>query len=277
MFESTNLPTESPPKSPDCDCHFHVFDAFGRSPDARYRPHYSSTLGDWEARAKSAGVLRGIVVQPSFLGADNQQLLEALAQRPQSLRGVAVVDSRVTARELRALHLAGVRGIRINLMGVPDDVRALRALPASWWSALMAADMHVELHTDIGRIAALLPMLPRDITVVLDHFAKPDRVDPQDETVRAVGRRTSSGGATYVTLSGAYRQAAARPLCGELASLWLAELGPDQLLWGSDWPCTNFEAEADYAALAVGLRGWLTQGGSSQAALAANAQRFYWR
>lgn len=281
MSESANLSTESPPNPPTCDCHFHVFDAFGalgHSTAARYVPQYSSTLGDWEACAHSVGVSHGVVVQPSFLGADNQQLLQTLAQRPQTLRGVAVVGSRVTAHELRELHHAGVRGIRLNLMGAGDDVGALRALPTSWWTALMAADMHLELHADIGRIAALLPMVSNELTVVLDHFAKPSRVDQQDDTVRAVSHRTRSGGVTYVTLSAAYRQAEATgPLCAELASLWLGELGADQLLWGSDWPCTNFESHASYPVLLDALRAWLPRASDWPNALALNAQRLYWR
>jgi predicted TIM-barrel fold metal-dependent hydrolase len=278
MSRSEKSPTESLQKLPACDCHFHVFSAHGSAVDARYVPNYGTTLQDWEIRAQSAGVLRGVVVQPSFLGTDNRQLLHALAQRQQTLRGVAVVDSSATTDELRALRQAGVRGVRLNLMGAQDDVATLRALPASWWSALMTADMHLELHADTGRIATLLPMVPGDLTVVLDHFAKPERVDAQDDTVRAVGNRKRSPGATYVTLSGAYRQATAnRPICGELASLWLEELGSSQLLWASDWPCTNFESEADYAALIQALGGWLPDAIDRQAALAVNAQRLYWR
>jgi predicted TIM-barrel fold metal-dependent hydrolase len=282
MSSSQLLSAESAGKSPAvppaCDCHFHVFNANESAVDARYVPAYSATLQDWESRAQSAGVLRGVVVQPSFLGTDNLQLLHALAQRPQTLRGVAVLDSTVTAVALCELHDAGVRGVRLNLMGAQDDVGALRALPESWWSALMAADMHLELHSDIGRVATHLPMLPGDLTVVLDHFAKPERIDTQDDTVRAVAKRKHATGATWVTLSAAYRQAAAnRQICKELASLWLQELGADQLLWGSDWPCTNFESEADYSALHSSLSTWLPDAGNYRAVLAGNAQRLYWR
>lgn len=277
MSPSANLPTEPPDNPPACDCHFHVFSADESAADARYVPTYSAKLRDWETHAQDSGVQRGVVVQPSFLGTDNRQLLQALRQRPLTLRGVAVVAPTATEAELRELHKGGVRGVRLNLMGARDDVGALQALPASWWSALMAVGMHLELHADAGRVAVLLPMVPQGLTVVLDHFAKPDRIDTQDDTVRAVGDRRHSPGATYVTLSGAYRQTAAnRPICRELALLWLEELSPDHLLWGSDWPCTNFETEADYAALIGVLRAWLPQTADHQAALAANAQTLYW-
>jgi predicted TIM-barrel fold metal-dependent hydrolase len=38
-----------------------------------------------------------------------------------------------------------------------------------------------------------------------------------------------------------------------MAHLLVQELGPSALLWGSDWPCTNFEAWADYQALYASL------------------------
>ncbi len=278
MSRSEKSPAELPAEPPACDCHFHVFHARESTADARYVPGYSATLRDWEARAQSAGVLRGVAVQPSFLGTDNRQLLQAIQQHPQTLRGVAVVEPSATEQQLRDLHDAGVRGIRLNLMGAADDVATLRTLRASWWSALMAADMHLELHADIGRIAVLLRTVPGDLTVVLDHFAKPDRIDRQDGTVRAVRARSQRSGKTYVTFSGAYRQSPDyRQNCDDLAALWLEQIGPDQLLWGSDWPCTNFESEADYALLFGALRDWLPQNCDYQAALAGNAQRLYWR
>lgn len=278
MSQSEKSPAELPVAPSACDCHFHVFHAHESAADARYVPAYNATLRDWEIHAQNAGVQRGVVVQPSFLGTDNRQLLEAIQQHPQTLRGVAVVEPTATEQQLRELHDAGVRGIRLNLMGAADDVATLRTLPASWWSALVATDMHLELHADIGRVAVLLPMVPHDLTVVLDHFAKPDRIDPQDNTVRAVRARSQRTGKTYVTLSGAYRQSRAnRQNCAGLAELWLEEIGCNQLLWGSDWPCTNFESEANYALLIGALRDWLPQNCDDRAALAGNAQQLYWR
>ena len=54
-------------------------------------------------------------------------------------------------------------------------------------------------------------------------------------------------------------------------------LGSAQLLWGSDWPCTNFDSQADLAALTHVLRDWRPDASDWQAALAINAQRLYWR
>ncbi len=290
MLENALDPT--PPSIPACDCHFHVFRGNEAAEGARYVPAYDATLTDWASAADGANVRRGVLVQPSFLGTDHRQLRAALAARPEQLRGVAVTRSDASGAEtgvdltaqLRLLHADGVRGIRLNRMGAIDDAAALRALSAAWWTALIEVGLHVELHADIGRVASLLPLVPREVTVVLDHFAKPASASARDETVRAVihrarrHQRSPSSGETYVTLSGAYRQQAALVgRAGALARLWRDALGADRLLWGSDWPCTNFERAADYGALYEALGEWLPDENDRYAASALNAQRLYWR
>jgi predicted TIM-barrel fold metal-dependent hydrolase len=56
----------------------------------------------------------------------------------------------------------------------------------------------------------------------------------------------------------------------------MVEMGPQRLLWGSDWPCTNHEALADYAALRQALDVWLGDAAAARAALVINPQRLYW-
>ncbi len=279
MFRK-NLPNPSGP--PACDCHFHVFNAGERTVEARYAPVYASPLSAWEVAARKADVTRGVVVQPSFLGIDNRVLLTTLTLDREHLRGVAVVGGSATEAELRHLHAMGVRGIRLNLIGVADDVGAIRDLPVTWWSALVAAELHLELHSDIGRVSVLLPLIPLNMMVVLDHFARPQTASPADETVQAVCRRQRLGGITHVTLSGAYRRGVcAAPLqakfSAELAAVWRDLLGRDFLLWGSDWPCTNYESAASYPRLRDSLDDWLPDANDRHAALHTNPQRLYWR
>ena len=252
-------------RPPACDCHFHVFTASQSSPGARYQPAYTASFGDWRALSGKAGIGRGIVVQPSFLGADNRLLLQTLQQAPEALRGVAVVADNVNLVEMRRLHDTGVRGIRLNLM---------------------ASGMHLELHADVGRIATLLPWVPSGVTVVLDHFAKPAAANADDPTLRAVQRRAGNGDAVYITLSGVYRLGGSDERSGSmpgndharmLARLWLDVLGSKRLLWGSDWPCTNHEVHADYDRLRSQLD-WLIADDATRAAiLADNPAALYWR
>ena len=254
------------------DSHFHVFDAHQAQPGARYTPAYAAPLSAWQAAALPLGVQRGVLVQTSFMGADNGLLACTLAKHPDTLRGVAVVDPTADAQTLAPLHAAGVRGIRLNLAGVSHDMAAWSGAHALW-DAVAALGWHLELHTDNGRLPDVLASLPSGLPLVIDHMGKPESVSAADASVRALTARTYQT-KVHVKLSGAYRLGET-DACA-LARLWLGELGPDRLLWGSDWPCTNHEEEANYPALRHALDNWLQDASAVYAALVENPSRLYW-
>ena len=185
------------------DVHFHVFDAHVAQPGARYVPGYDARLSAWQAAAAPLGITRGVLVQPSFLGSDHRRLRTELAAHPDTLRGVAVVAPSVSAAELAALHTAGVRAIRLNLVGTDHNLAAWQG-PHAPWPQLAALGWHVELHTDRGALPAALAQLPADLPLVIDHMGKPDAAHPHDPTVRALAQRAQHT-PVHVTLSGAYR------------------------------------------------------------------------
>ena len=254
------------------DSHFHVFDAHQAQPGARYAPGYAAPLATWQAAARPVGVRRGVLVQTSFLGTDNTLLTATLAQHADTLRGIAVVAPDADAATLARLHAAGVRGIRLNLSGVSHHIPAWSAA-TGLWDTLAALGWHLELHTDIGQLPHVLAQLPAALPLVIDHLGKPDAVTANDPTVRALAERARLA-PVHVKLSGAYRLGGLD--AGALARLWLAELGPGRLLWGSDWPCTNHEAMADYPALWRALDDWLHDADAAHAARVDNPQRLYW-
>lgn len=231
------------------DTHFHIFSANQSVQGARYQPRYTADLADWAALAQVHGVQRGVLVQPSFLGTDNRLLLSALAHNP-ALRGVVVIAPQTSDIQLQQLHEQGVRGIRLNLVGLSHGVLPWCRVPLLW-DSLLRLGWHLQLHTDAGALPAvlaqLLPHLPKGLPLVLDHFAKPLAAQQQDGTVQLLRKLTQQGRRVYVKLSGHYRLGAVSAKA--MAQLWLQELGPTQLLWGSDWPCTNEESWANYGAL----------------------------
>jgi predicted TIM-barrel fold metal-dependent hydrolase len=258
------------------DSHFHVFEAGQSVPEARYSPQYAAPFSDWQNAAKQVGVTHGVLVQTSFMGTDNAYLLKHLQQNLDSLRGIAVVSANATVEQLRDLHVSGVRGIRLNLAGQSHDM-SVWAAAKTLWNALLQLGWHVELHTNTGALPAVLAAVPLQIPVVIDHFGKTEKASLHDETVQAVQVRVAAASAqVYVKLSAAYRlQAGIEP--SSLSQLWLNELGADALLWGSDWPCTNFEVKADYGALHGSLADWLGDDAAAvQAARSANPMRLYW-
>src|SRR5919202_2830883 len=102
------------------DTHTHVFKRGLPLADVRrYAPDYDATPEDYIRVLDANGVSHAVLVQPSFLGTDNSYLVDALRQQPR-FRGIAVVPPTVSRDELRALDEAGVAGIRLNRIGLPD-------------------------------------------------------------------------------------------------------------------------------------------------------------
>jgi predicted TIM-barrel fold metal-dependent hydrolase len=253
------------------DTHFHVFNAGQAVQGARYVPAYSASLSDWTRQAQSAGVGRGVWVQPSFLGTDNSLMVHALKAHPALLRGIAVVHADVQADALKALHEAGVRGIRLNLAGISHAIPEW-SQASTVWDVLQALHWHVEVHTDQGALPEVLAQLPADIPLVVDHMAKPLNARADDPSVVALFRRAQQT-KVHVKLSGAYRLGEVKAT--DLAQVLLHELGPEALLWGSDWPCTNHEQFADYGQLMAQAQTWMPAHLMDQI-LVSNPSKLYW-
>ena len=115
-----------------CDTHFHVFGAAGQYPyggGLRYQPPHAP-LEDYLALAQHLGVERFVFVQPSAYARDNRCMLDAMrtltAQRGAACcRGIVDIDEDIPDAELRTLHAAGVRGVRINVSPVHAPTRGL--------------------------------------------------------------------------------------------------------------------------------------------------------
>ena len=251
------------------DCHAHIYEAVVPRGRPRYLPSRLAPLGDWRAELGANGLSGGVLVQPSFFGTDNSQMLGALARLPVGrFAGVAVVDLSTSTAELAALGRAGVRGLRWNLIEgapLPDpedpEVRA-------FLERLAAVGLHLELQLEGPRLAHYLPRLAARATcLVVDHFGLPATADPAcDPGLRAIAAAAPSG-RLWVKLSAPYRSAAGPAHARALQ----AALGPERLVWGSDWPWTRHEAGRDYAAL---LADQVATGGSIAALNAASVELY---
>ncbi|MCS3894967.1 putative TIM-barrel fold metal-dependent hydrolase [Bradyrhizobium japonicum USDA 38] len=233
---------------PTIDTHAHVFHrGLKLAPGRRYAPDYDAPLALYLEQLDRDGMSNGVLVQPSFLGTDNSYLVESLKTAGGRLRGIAVVDPSVTADELRALDRAGIVGVRLNLVGQP-----LPDLSASEWKALLAdlkaLGWQVEIQRNAADLAVLAPqLLDHGVTVVLDHYALPDPklgvADPGFQSVLKLGATKN----VWVKISAPYRNGAAgESFAKETYPLLRSAYGLDRLLWGSDWPHTQFEASQSY-------------------------------
>ncbi|MGV7212134.1 amidohydrolase family protein [Bradyrhizobium sp. UFLA05-112] len=233
---------------PAIDTHAHVFHrGLKLAPGRRYAPDYDALLDLYLEQLDRNGMTNGVLVQPSFLGTDNSYLVECLKAAGGRLRGIAVVDPAIPAEELAALDRAGIVGIRLNLVGQP-----LPDLTAPEWKALLASvkslGWQVEIQRNASGLATLAPqLLDRGVAVVLDHFALPDPklgvTDPGFLAALKLGATRN----VWVKVSAPYRNGpAGESFAKEAYPLLRAAYGLDRLLWGSDWPHTQFEAMQSY-------------------------------
>ena len=231
------------------DTHAHVFHRGLRLADARrYAPAYDAPLALYLQQLDQNGTTHGVLVQPSFLGTDNSYLVDCIRAANGRLRGIAVVDPTVSANELSVLDKAGIVGIRLNLVGKP-----LPDLRAAEWVALLAEvrrlNWQVEVQRNAGDLAVLVPpLLDNGVQVVLDHFALPDpKLGVSDPGFAALLKLAASN-SLWIKISGVYRNGPEGEAFARQAYPMLRQsFGPDRLLWGSDWPHTQFESSQSYA------------------------------
>ena len=239
-----------------CDSHMHIIgpdESYPFVANASYRTLPAET-DDYLALARTLGLTRAVVVQPSFYGTDNRCTLAAIAKlngAGVAARGVAVIDPRAIGdAELATLHDAGVRGARLNKLSIrraggpplEDELGEVdRRIAELGW--------HIQLFVD----AATLPKLARvqntlRAPLVIDHFGmlRPELLNypPFAAGHAALLEILANGG--WVKLSGSYRfcDDPASPSLAALARS-LAKRGADRLLWGSDWPHTLDNPQAD--------------------------------
>ena len=256
------------------DTHAHVFSATAPAvAGARYRPSYAARLAAWRALWRPAGITHGVLVQPSFFGTNNNEMLATIASDSTRLRGVAVVDPSISDCALSRLEAGGVRAIRLNLRGATD----LSDYAGTRWDALFnrvhARGWHVELFLEPGALPGMAPAFARNgVALVLDHFGSPSGDNRINLRVFETAKALATERSVWCKLSAPYRLGGADSQA--LATRWLEILGPRQLVWGSDWPWTQHERGQDYQRHRDSLERW-AGAANAPAILWDNAARLY--
>ena len=171
-----------------CDAHCHVFGPgarFAYSPKRTYEPT-DAPAAQLRALHALLGIERVVLVQASIHGHDNSAMLDAIAQSPDTYRGVAMVPASIADAELRALHEGGVRSLRFNFvrrLGGAPDLDAIRSLA----HRVKTLGWHLVLHFD-----------PQDLPVYrqfLDELPLPYVIDHMGRVLAESGPRQERRGA----------------------------------------------------------------------------------
>lgn len=241
-----------PPLS--CDAHCHVFGpgaVFPYAPDRSYTPEDAPKEALAELH-EVLGIERAVIVQASCHGTDNCAMLDAIAWRPESYRGVAIVDDSFGDRALQALDDGGVRGVRFNFVrhlgGAPDMgvfERVIDRIRDRGW--------HVVLHMDARDIEPLSEMIARlPLPFVIDHMGRVDTAlgleQPAFRALLELARRDDC----WIKVSGSERISAPPFAAAVPFARALVEAIPERVLWGTDFPHPNLKiavSEADLVDL----------------------------
>jgi predicted TIM-barrel fold metal-dependent hydrolase len=272
----TELPRlKLPPNA--TDCHHHIYDSrFPTAPEATLKPA-DATTAHYRLLQKRLGITRHVIVQPSTYGIDNSGLIFALGEAGhETARGVAVVNTSITERELKDLHAAGVRGIRFNL-SPPGSTTFQMVLPLS--KQVASLGWHVQINASSDQIVASKELwISVACPIVFDHLAHASQPAGINDPVLGVVIELMQKGKAWVKLSGAYFASKVGPPTYSdtvpIAQTYVKE-APHRLVWGSDWPHPTEREKPDDAILLDLFGEWAPDAATRNRILVDNPAELY--
>jgi predicted TIM-barrel fold metal-dependent hydrolase len=229
---------------PFVDSHAHIFLKDMPMQKTIHALDYDYTAEDYLATLDRHGVHFGVLAAASNHFDYNDYALACLERHPR-LRATVNVRPDIELAILRDMKRAGVVGIRLMFIRLPELPDLSSFEYRRLFRRLADLDMHVHLHLEGSRSAPVVDLIEKTgVKLVMDHFGTPDPVkrtqcEGFQNILRAVQR-----GRTWVKLSGGFRRDA------DAAKAYAAELirsaGPERLVWGSDCPFCGFEGRVTY-------------------------------
>ena len=254
------------------DTHAHAFTAAcALVPGRRYTPDQEAPLARYLGELDQAGIDRGVLIQPSFLGTDNSYLLACLAQSDR-LRGVAVIDPAIDDKILAIMNAAGIVGMRLNLLGM--DTSFVRE---DSWQDLFGRVARLGWHIELHALAKVLPTLIDALwfsgaPIVVDHFGRPDpEKGLRDPGILALFDK-AKGGQIWIKFSAPYR---CEGDANAYAAAFLERFGPRRIIWGSDFPWTQHSEGMSYRQSRDWLDAWIPDPDMRRQVLGPSAARLF--
>lgn len=245
------------------DAHVHVW-----SPDTKKYPLAagfrkadmqppSFTVDELFAHCRPAGVKRVVLIQMSFYEYDHRFMNEAIAAHPGVFSGVALVDVHADDVEKRMDRLAerGSRGFRLHARGGAKDWGADPGMARLWRKADQAGLAVCPLidPNEIPYVDALCDKY-RDVTVVVDHFARVGVSGVIEQEALDALCRLARFPNVYVKTSAFYALGKKTPPYDDLLPMirrLVDAFGPERLMWASDCPFQVQDGHTYEASIAL--------------------------
>ncbi|MCE3040048.1 amidohydrolase family protein [Helicobacter anatolicus] len=234
------------------DTHAHIF--LKNLPvinNARYSPKYDASFEEYHSFLNSFGFQKAVLVQPSFLGTNNDFLLNSIKDN-KNFKAIVVVDKNISFEELQKLKENGACGIRLNLLG--QDFTDFKDKE---WETLFhhiaKLKMQIEIQRDLedGLIDMLKTLLDFDCNIVIDHLARSSYID----SINLQKLLKLKNSKIFFKISGFYRakfpyknNQEAIKFAKEIYEILKKNFSLHNFVFGSDWPHTNFENKIDFSS-----------------------------
>jgi predicted TIM-barrel fold metal-dependent hydrolase len=247
------------------DCHAHIF-CHDRpfAANIPYVPHLTQqgTAAQFRAVLDAHGLTHGLLVAAQPYLYDNRCMLEAIAASRGRFKGIALVRTGSSERELAALADAGVAGIRFNLstFGMrefiePGAERLLAQVREIGW--------FLQIHCEGDELAEAMPVLRQSgVRVIIDHFGRPDVARGVGQPGFAALLELGRAGGNVVKLSGPFRCSREGYPYHDVDPFIAAAIEAytlDGCVWGSDWPFVRMDTRVDYGPPFACLLRWLPE------------------
>jgi L-fuconolactonase len=199
---------------------------------------------DLEPLLSAARIDRTILVQAAPTEAETAFLLDLADRSPLIAGVVGWIDFDASDAPSRVARLAGkgkLVGLRPMMQDLPDDEWMLGPQVARVADAMQRGDLCFDALVKPRHLHALVEFLDRhpDLSVVIDHGAKPDiahgGLEPWAITIRHIATNSTA----FCKLSGLVTEAGPNWSAETLkpyVDVLIESFGASRLMWGSDWP-----------------------------------------
>ena len=259
-----------------CDCHFHVFDNPSKQVFERTYTAPDASVDEYTGLRDVLGLTRGVLVQPSVYGLDNETTLRSAAKIP-NVKSVVVIDQTTPVSEIQRMTDAGAVGCRVNLLfpsdAVISDLRALaRRIADFGWHVQILADFSNSAH-----LIDLITLLP--VPVMFDHLGHFPISASHDHASVDAFLGLLGDGMIWTKISAPYRTTASSTTdytdVGAFVTK-LTALNSDNLVWGTDWPHPKFDGPMpDDTDMLDQFMDWVPNAQLRQKIMVENPERFY--
>lgn len=255
------------------DCHAHCYlTTLPLAKTAWHRPSKSASHQQLAQTLAENGVDGMVLAAASILADENAYALEAVASH-RNWRTTVIAPPDTPFPRLRAWKDAGAVGIRLQCMhhALPDF-----ASPEyrQFFKNVAALGWHVHVHDAGDRLAEILPILTEaGVPIMVDHFGRPDPDTGREGKGYQAMLRSAETGRLWAKLSAGFRLHSAA-FAKQMATALLSDLGPDRLVWGSDWPFANYESQVSYQDVRATFESWVPEAMRNQVG-SATPRAFY--